>query len=184
MKTKRMLLTILVLSLIALSFTACEKVNKTLMSTDLYGLLINTNDLPQGWLENYVGHAVDVERGKDSAGITVYTEEHPNAFGCVEEIYRFQTVNEAKHDYEYAVQTFGYNNEDLELSFTSKKADESHFSCQSWPDIPFPVCYWVARYNILVVSYRVWLEPGYITIDDTEAIVQKIDNRVSKLLSK
>jgi hypothetical protein len=156
-------------------------------STETYQMLLNdllitTADLPAySW--GVVGPSstvIDRERSSDLAAITFFSDLYPEHFGSGQEVYRYDSDSDAKQDYEYAVREFGNGYVPSDWKYQSSVASQSQISCTNYPNVSFPVCYWVARYGRVVIDFTAWLIPGRMTLNDMQNIIEKIDVKASK----
>lgn len=149
---------------------------------NLNNLLVSLDDLPPNWSFGGIGPGIDSDRGKDSIGISFYSDIFPKSTGCTEDIYRQKSLWLAKLDYQDSLSMFSTVNAPKSWDFHSEIANESNFSCKYYPNSTFPSCYWISRYDQIVIEFGCWLVPNRMTISEMERIVMKIDNMAYELI--
>lgn len=170
--------------MIALSIGGCNRVNTADDKINLTELLIGVSDMPPHWSLGGQGQPPEPERSSDSTGIGFYSDLYPEALGFSQEIYRHSSSADAKKDYQYALRLYGGGTIPPQWKFKSEGADESYFACEYYPNISFPVCQWLARYDRVVIQFGGWLIPGRMTLSDVENLVRRIDTKASNLFGK
>ena len=150
----------------------------------LTALLIDAQDMPQGWItEGAAPTALEMERSPVSSGIAFFPEASP-AYGKVEQdVYGFNTEQDAHRDFSYAVKEYSGSTDPQGWGFRAQHAKESHISCRIYPNITYPVCHWIARYDSVVVQLTAWIIPGYMTIPGMQRIAEEIDAKAERVLS-
>jgi hypothetical protein len=185
-KIKR-LFTILVL-LAATSLIGCAQnsvKSDAINRLDLSKLLLSVDNMPEhsSWTTEGTYHTViDKDRTSDLAAIAFYTNIYPDLYSSKVEAFRYNSVEDAKTDYDYATQEFGQGSPPSEWKFQSLLADQNQVSCDNYSNVAFPVCFWVARYDRIIIDFRVWLIPGHMSLSDMESLVSQIDDKAAKYI--
>jgi len=165
--------------------TGCSKPQTCEVSTlDIEALLITIEDMPTplSWSTSGPGNVfLDRERTSDTIYIAFVSDIYPY-LGTDQEVFRYQTIKDAERDFKYASEYFGNGYFPDGWTFTSEVVDESHFSCRDGVSVDFPMCYWIARYDCIVIECRSWLITERMTLEDMENIVRKIDKKSSELI--
>lgn len=152
-------------------------------------LLLTTEDLPSAWLVAFVPQKVsDNTKPSNSMEIALLKstdKEITNGrkWDVMERVYRFYSIEGAKDDYATIITFPGETNIE-DWTFLSSFANEQIFSCYTYSNIEFPVCNWVARYEEIVIEVIAWLDPNRLTLEELQAIVIKIDEKIAKNLEK
>ena len=144
----------------------------------LNDLLITVDALPSGWFFLASGKSVETYRSHDSAAVAFRTPLYPKSTGCSQDVFRHKTIKIAKRDYQRRADSFGETPD--EWTYESQLADESDFRCYYYSNTSFPLCWWVARYDRIVVEFNSWLVPGYMTLEDMEKVVREIDENAGR----
>ena len=186
MTKKYQLRLLLLLSFFILSLVGCSKPKTCeMISLDLETLLISSEDMPKSssWSTSGPSNVVlDYERTSDTIYIAFISDLY-DYLGSHQEIFRYQTSKGAKHDFDYASGYFGSGYFPDGWTFTSDIADESHIACEDGVSVDFARCYWIARYDCIVINLNSWLIPDRMTLEDMENLVREIDEKASELIS-
>jgi len=155
-------------------------------SFDLYQMLISIDEIPfaETWtVRGPDNFSIDQKRTADLADITFLSDLYPTYLPTYQTVFRYQTIEEAKRDYIYVNNKYGDGQLPEEWTFSSEIADENFISCkEGYPEIDFPLCRWVARYDCFVVEFGSWLIIDRISLLDMENIVREIDQKVGELI--
>jgi hypothetical protein len=142
----------------------------------VFDLMISVKDMPPGWhMLGNPGKSIDTNRPALSSEADFRTENHPNSEGATLSIYQYRTAIIAHRDYEDILKEY-VNSGQVDIQnwkFKSKYADEYAKSCLAYKNIDYPVCTYVARYKEYVFIFFSWLEPGRMTIEQMETVVEK-----------
>ena len=157
-----------------------EELNKDIQ---LEKLIINVDMLPPGWSSSGIGSGLDSDRSSDSKGVTFFSYQYPKGQGCSQDIYRYKSIESAKKDYQTSLLYYGEGNPPSTWDYSSIEADESYFVCQTASNIEFPICLWGARYKNIVIEFKAWLIPDYMTIDDVENVIKEIDKKATEQIT-
>lgn len=152
---------------------------------DLGDLLISENDLPTtSWSVSGPSNVViDRERSDDLIWIGFFSDLYPTYLGTIQQVFRYQSIQEAERDYNYSVNYYRDSYFPDGWTFQSEVANESYIGCeQVSPNVSFPMCYWIARYDCIVIEFSPWLISDRMTLDDMETIVNEIDQKASELI--
>ena len=167
------------ISLLCLTFvliTGCSVVNQkpdNIDKMDLLNLLITVRDLPnQSWTTQGVSNVVlDRERTDDYLFISFFSDLSKKNTCLRQEVFRYRTTRGSERDYKYASTYFKEDGIPEGWSFISDKANESYFGCDDYGYS----CYWVARYERIVIDVRSWRTSDCMNLSELEEVIKKID---------
>lgn len=94
----------------------------------------------------------------------------------------YPAVEEARADYSEEIQ-FPGETEIEGWSFSNSKADEEKFSCFTYSNLDYPICTWWARYQEIMVEVIGRLEPGHLTLEEMQTVIQTIDGKVAQKMN-
>jgi hypothetical protein len=147
-------------------------------------ILININDLPDGWVIMFGPRKViDNTRSNESAEIAFAPKDYPNKRSITQEVFRYSSIQGARADFTEATNLPGETDIDG-WSFVSDVADEQKISCYSYSNSEFPLCTYVARYQEFVIDLYARIGGERISIWEMEDIVINIDNQIQSLLNE
>jgi len=185
MKDRRKIF-LLLLGLISLVLSSCSQPQECDVNfLKLDALLISIDNIPKPDSWSVYGPnngVIDHERSTDLLGIAFFSDLFPTNLGSSETVYRYNTIEGAERDFSYASNYFGDGNFPNDWAFISEKADESYIACEDGVSVDFPKCYWIARYDCIVIEFRSWLIPDRMTLEDMESIVREIDQKAGELI--
>lgn len=182
---------VLVITLLCSLLTACRALfgekNAPARSFTPEELLIGIETFPAGWytfppILPIGDNLVTQESVCQGFGKTVNGEQVGSASQCV---YRQQHAEGAARRFEhvYVSQT----KQSLTLSswtYQSKEAEQSLFWCANASDgSGFKVCEWGSQYEEYIITFKMRLVPGEVSLADMESLVEAIDNRISEYLA-
>jgi hypothetical protein len=143
-------------------------------------LLIGLNDMPSGWSVLFGPEKVgDNTRSSDSSEIAFSSGRQLDRWDFRQSVFRNPSIEGAKADYSDAI-TFPGETNIKGWTFSSSIADEQKISCFTYSNRVVPVCRWQARYQEFVVEVIAWIYPGYLSIEEMQNLVEKIDLKFTK----
>lgn len=172
---------ILQLSLIALLLCSCSMLQQDpnkVDEMDLEEFLFTVNDLPeQSLTTNGSSNVVlDRERTADYLFISFFSDEFQENICFGQDVYRYRSIKEAKRDFKYATTMFKLPYVPEDWTFISEIASESYIGCDDY------LCYWVARYDRIVIDVRFWQTSDCMDIANFQEVLKIIDQRASQLI--
>ncbi len=146
-------------------------------------LLVNGDELPQGWMAPYGGkNDTDNTKPRGSVTIDLYKPPMSDIADITQRVSIFKSIEHAKNYYSERAQFHGETNISG-WSFISKIADEQKFSCYTYPNLDYPICTWLGRYQEITIEVIGRLEPGRVTLEEMQAIVKMIDEKTVRNLA-
>jgi hypothetical protein len=175
---------ILLLSLTAWLICGCSVLQQKpdrIDKIDLNEFLVTVNDMPDpSWTTNGSSDVViDRERTTDYLFISYFSELPQKDICFGQDIYRYRSIRGAKRDIKYATRMFKPPYVPKEWTFLSEKASESYIGCDDYK------CYWIARYDRIVIETRFWRTSDCsdsMDIADFQEVLKIIDQRASQLI--
>ena len=152
-------------------------------------LLLVKEDLPPQWSVAFGPiKAGEYAKPSDSmeTALLKLTEEKllgDKKWDVRESVYPFNSIEGAKEDYAETTTFPGETNIEG-WTFWSSLADEQKFSCYTYSNVDFPVCTWVARYEEIEIQVIAWINPNRLTLDEVQALVKRIDEKVFNSLKQ
>lgn len=143
-------------------------------------LLVSKDELPAGWTTPW-GPKKDTDNSKPAGAMDIDFFKFPESWkpDILERVALYPSIEQAKNWFLEASQFPGEINI-TGWSFTSKLADDQKFSCYTYSNANDPICTWLARYQEISIEVVAGLEPGRATLDEMQAIVNIIDEKVTK----
>jgi hypothetical protein len=150
------------------------------------GLLIDETAFPSGWTISQSGPSPSAPAlwgGKsyiDSAELTF------SAAGgvAIQRIFRFEKYSEAAIEFQNSKSWDFPEAEHIsewtvpsDLNYRGT-ADEYYYACSYLGNLSWPNCVFIARYGEYFLHFKTPLLPGYMTIQDFEAILLSIDSKM------
>jgi hypothetical protein len=174
----------IILILIATNFACVLGVfipapKRAFTSTDL---LIGLNDMPQDRVYYLDRKKVgDNTRNSDSSEIAFSSGRQLDRWDFKQSVFRNPSIEGAKMAYSEAI-TFPGETNIKGWTFSSSIADEQKISCFTYSNSVVPVCTWEARYQEFVVEVIAGIFPGYLSIEEMQNLVEKIDSKFTKYI--
>jgi hypothetical protein len=141
-----------------------------------------TNDMPQDRVYYLDRKKVgDNTRNSDSSEIAFSSGRQLDRWDFKQSVFRNPSIEGAKMAYSEAI-TFPGETNIKGWTFSSSIADEQKISCFTYSNSVVPVCTWEARYQEFVVEVIAGIFPGYLSIEEMQNLVEKIDSKFTKYI--
>lgn len=145
-------------------------------------LLVNKEELPLDWtIPSGPQKDTDNSRPPGSMQIDLYKVPKSAKPDITERVSIYSSVEQAKTHFSEQVD-FPENTEIQGWSFVSVKTDEQKFSCYTYSNLDYPICTWLARYQEITIEIIGRLLPGRATLNEMQAIVKVVDDKVTNYL--
>jgi hypothetical protein len=147
-------------------------------------LLVDGSTLPPGWIRSSVYTKPNNEGARDMAG-EGFLRSEPDCQTClvIEDVHRFDWVSASKWTYGEMSSLPGSPRPVPGWTYSSVVADESTVSCYDFQGKDYTRCYWLARYQEIIIEVDASIVPGRMSLADIQAYVKSIDERVASYIA-
>lgn len=142
-------------------------------------LLVSKDELPVGWTAPG-GPRKDTDNSKPAGAMDIDLFKSPESYPDITQwVSLYPSIEQARN---WFLETSQFPGETriTGWSFTSILADDQKFSCYTYSNANDPICTWLARYQEIRIHVVGRLESGRVTLDEMQAIVKTIDEKVTK----
>jgi hypothetical protein len=142
-----------------------------------FGLLIDEEDMPPGWISYEPFLPTDDYCFRDCA-VVQFVADTVRSDRATHSVFVYDDITEAIRVYKNHLEPRLIGETLLAWTYVSEVADDYGFACYQYINVEYPLCSWIARYGRCDVDFGAWLAPGRMSLDDFAAVVQTIDQKM------